>query len=229
MNSSQSSLSNNRFILHNPKRMTIKSKHTSQALYTPPHKNRWNYNPDSRLSNPDFRSGNPDLRSGNHDLRSGNPDLRSGDTNQTENEIEPKFKRCGIIFIYREEEFDLSKVLVVRGMSSNIWSYPKGKINIDEEEEACAIRETLEETGIVVTLEEIQHVPKVKFGRNTYFIIAVNSLFYNFMINDNNEVDKVEWKTIRELRQLDCNKDIRSVLKYPTREFEFHKHFIKSC
>jgi 8-oxo-dGTP pyrophosphatase MutT (NUDIX family) len=216
MNSSQSSLSNNRFILHNPKRMTIKSKHTSQALYTPPHKNRWNYNPDSRLSNPDFRSG----------------DIKTSDITKEclgEHEIEPKFKRCGIIFIYREEEFDLSKVLVVRGMSSNIWSYPKGKINIDEEEEACAIRETLEETGIVVTLEEIQHVPKVKFGRNTYFIIAVNSLFYNFMINDNNEVDKVEWKTIRELRQLDCNKDIRSVLKYPTREFEFHKHFIKSC
>lgn len=223
MNLSQSSFSNNRFILHNPKRMTIKSKHTSHALYTPPHKNRWNYNPEFRTDNPDIKLDNITKDS------SGNPDVISDNLSLRENETEQKFKRCGIIFIYREDQFDKSKVLVVRGMSSNIWSYPKGKINIDEEEEACAIRETLEETGIVVTLEEIQHVPKVKFGRNTYFIITVNSLFYNFMINDNNEVDKVEWKTIRELRQLDCNKDIRSVLKYPTREFEFHKHFIKSC
>lgn len=43
---------------------------------------------------------------------------------------------------------DLDQCVLVRGMrSSASWSFPRGKINQDERDEDCAVREVLEETG----------------------------------------------------------------------------------
>lgn len=46
----------------------------------------------------------------------------------------------------------LTKVLLVKGWSSrSSWGFPKGKINKDEPEITCAIREVEEETGFDLT------------------------------------------------------------------------------
>mmetsp|Transcript_9031 Transcript_9031/g.22983 ORF Transcript_9031/g.22983 Transcript_9031/m.22983 type:complete len:290 (+) Transcript_9031:114-983(+) len=42
---------------------------------------------------------------------------------------------------------DLNKVLLVQGFRSKSWGFPKGKVNQDEEEVACAVREVYEEIG----------------------------------------------------------------------------------
>lgn len=45
---------------------------------------------------------------------------------------------CGGILLNKEGD----KVLLVRGWKSNAgWSFPRGKINLGESEEACAVRE----------------------------------------------------------------------------------------
>lgn len=45
---------------------------------------------------------------------------------------------CGGILLNKERD----KVLLVRGWKSNAgWSFPRGKINLAESEEACAVRE----------------------------------------------------------------------------------------
>lgn len=42
----------------------------------------------------------------------------------------------------------LDQCVLVKGMrSSASWSFPRGKINQDEEDDVCAVREVLEETG----------------------------------------------------------------------------------
>ena len=43
---------------------------------------------------------------------------------------------------------NLDQCVLVRGMKSSAsWSFPRGKINQDEKDELCAVREVLEETG----------------------------------------------------------------------------------
>ena len=46
------------------------------------------------------------------------------------------------------------EVLVVHRPGYGDWTFPKGKCEPDESEEACALREVTEETGLVCALEE---------------------------------------------------------------------------
>ena len=134
--------------------------------------------------------------------------------------------RSGIIFVIKNEIFDSIKVLVVRGNTTGIWSFPKGRMNDNELEEVCAIREVYEETGIVV--ENLKDKSRFKIGRNTYFIMEVmdEDKYKNFKIKDVQEIDIVEWKTLGELRNLDCNKDIRAILAYPDKKLRYHNLLI---
>ena len=138
------------------------------------------------------------------------------------NSTEEKVCRSGIVFVKKNEEVEEVKFLVVRGKESGIWSFPKGRKQDDEIDEVCAIREVFEETGIQI--DDLNNRRKFKVGRNTYFIIEVDDLdkYNEFNITDTFEVDLVEWKTVGELRKLDCNKDIRSVLSYPERRLGYH-------
>jgi len=141
----------------------------------------------------------------------------------------PVIRRSGIILRTRTENYLDMKMLVVRGRDGGIWSLPKGRMKEDESEEECAKRELYEETGIEVG--EISHLQKCKLGKNIYFVMEVEEMdFKKFTIWDNNEVDKVEWKSIMELRSLNCNKDIRSILQFPERKYQYHsiifQHFL---
>jgi hypothetical protein len=56
------------------------------------------------------------------------------------------------------------------------------------------------------------------------FIVYVNNIeeYNEFSIKDKYEVDIVEWKSFSELKALSCNKDIRSVITYPEKKFNYH-------
>jgi len=130
-------------------------------------------------------------------------------------------KRCGVIMKTVGGMNEL-KFLVVRGRDGGIWSLPKGRINEDEEDEECAKRELYEETGI--RLMELNSEKKCKMGKNYYFIKEVREEDYSsFCIHDRNEVDKVEWKTLSQLREVKCNKDIRSIMLYPEKKYQYHQ------
>jgi 8-oxo-dGTP pyrophosphatase MutT (NUDIX family) len=139
------------------------------------------------------------------------------------NSTEEKICRSGIVFVNKNKDAEKVKFLVVRGKESGIWSFPKGRKQDDEIDEVCAIREVSEETGIQI--DNLDNRRKFKVGRNTYFIIEVDdiNLYNEFNITDTFEVDLVEWKSVSELRQLDCNKDIRAVLTYPEKKLACHQ------
>jgi 8-oxo-dGTP diphosphatase len=46
------------------------------------------------------------------------------------------------------------RVLVIHRPQYGDWSFPKGKCEADESDEACAVREVEEETGLVCALED---------------------------------------------------------------------------
>lgn len=140
-------------------------------------------------------------------------------------------KRCGIIFVELSGDVtDINSVsfIIVRGRTSNIWSFAKGRMQSEtENEEECAIREVREETGIII--RSIKGLPRIVIGRNVYFILHTTKKEYGmFTIQDNFEVAEVGWKTIREIKKLTANKDIRAVIRYPTRIFPYHKHIYLS-
>lgn len=133
--------------------------------------------------------------------------------------IHTSTKRCGIIMI-DDLTTDISDknlwLLVVRGKGTNIWSFGKGKMNHNENEEECAIREFYEETGLHI--QSVTHLPRIVLGKNTYFIYRTSRLLYQtFYINDINEVDDVAWKNINQLRQLLINKDVKMIVNNPQR------------
>jgi 8-oxo-dGTP pyrophosphatase MutT (NUDIX family) len=138
------------------------------------------------------------------------------------NSTEEKICRSGIVFVNKNTVPEDVKFLVVRGKESGIWSFPKGRKQDDEIDEVCAIREVFEETGIQI--ENLNNRSRFRVGRNTYFIIEVDNLdeYKEFNITDTFEVDLVEWKTVSELRKIDCNKDIRAVLTYPVKKYGYH-------
>jgi len=130
-------------------------------------------------------------------------------------------KRSGIIFVSRNDTE--IKLLVVKGNGSGIYSFPKGKQNDDETVETCAVREVMEETGIKINENELFDKKKCKIGSNTYFLLEVNENDYqSFNIKDTREVCEVSWKTVEELKNINCNKDIRNILQYPVKKCYYH-------
>jgi bis(5'-nucleosidyl)-tetraphosphatase len=129
-----------------------------------------------------------------------------------------RLKRCGIICV--KTIFNIPHVLLVRGKRSKIWSLPKGCIDDEETEVECAQREMLEETGVNVSIDTSIH-PRVMINHNVYFLVHIQ---HNpkLKIRDRGEIDKVNWITLSELRSMNSNKDLRSILQYPCRKFGFH-------
>ena len=133
-----------------------------------------------------------------------------------------RFKRCGIICI--KTIFGLPHILVVRGKKSKIWSLPKGCIDKGESEIACAQREMLEETGVHIHIDAEQH-PRISINHNVYYVVEITNN-PKLKIRDRGEIDKVNWMTLQEIRALVCNKDLRSILQFPSRKFAFHSSLI---
>ena len=128
-----------------------------------------------------------------------------------------RIKRCGTICI--KYIFGVPHMLVVRGKQSHIWSLPKGCININETEVECAQRETLEETGLNIQIKSSN--PRVNINHNVYFVITILN-HPKLRIRDKAEVDKVNWMSLAEIKMMECNKDLRSILSYPERKYSFH-------
>ncbi|ORX34807.1 hypothetical protein BD324DRAFT_604335 [Kockovaella imperatae] len=100
---------------------------------------------------------------------------------------------CGGILINDAAD----KVLMVRGWKSNAgWSFPRGKINSAEPEEACAIREVEEETGFDLTgminkKDSIQ--TQVNAQTITMFIVMGIDENTTFQTQTRKEIGAIEW------------------------------------
>ncbi len=129
--------------------------------------------------------------------------------------IPSKNKRCGVIFTRLNSVNNQQEFIVVRGRICSIWSFPKGRMEIDDlNEYECASREVEEETGIVISPHFISKLPRMSIGKNIYYIYNVPSNFnFSFKIVDFNEVAEVCWKSVDDFKNITSNKDVRAVLR----------------
>ncbi|HET9243675.1 MAG TPA: NUDIX hydrolase [Gaiella sp.] len=95
------------------------------------------------------------------------------------------------------------EVLVVHRPAYDDWTFPKGKCEPDETDEACAVREVEEETGLVCALEE--ELPSTSYvdgmGRPKqvrYWRLRVVGGEPRF----EHEVDEARWVSIEEAETL---------------------------
>ncbi|KAK5781703.1 hypothetical protein RI543_000889 [Arxiozyma heterogenica] len=91
---------------------------------------------------------------------------------------------------------DLNKILLVKGTESDSWSFPRGKISKDEDDEQCCIREVKEEIGFDLTdyIDENQFIERNISAKNykIYLIKDVPEDFF-FQPQVRNEIEKIKW------------------------------------
>jgi 8-oxo-dGTP pyrophosphatase MutT (NUDIX family) len=95
------------------------------------------------------------------------------------------------------------EVLVVHRPQYDDWSFPKGKCEPDESDEACAVREVEEETGLVCALEgELPSTSyrdsKGRLKEVRYWRLRVTGGSLEFA----HEVDLARWVSVDEARRL---------------------------
>lgn len=97
--------------------------------------------------------------------------------------------RCGTIIL----DFERKKILIIQSYK-RFWGLPKGHMEEGETPEQCAIRETLEETGIELGTEQLLRSYSVFQGDGIYFIVNGNALAYNlWQITSKEEITGITW------------------------------------
>ena len=94
-------------------------------------------------------------------------------------------------------------MLVVHRPQYDDWSFPKGKCDLGESDEACAVREVEEETGLRCALEDelpstSYHDSKGRPKRVRYWRLRVTGGALDFA----HEVDEARWVSVDEAGRL---------------------------
>ena len=95
------------------------------------------------------------------------------------------------------------KVLLVKGYGNKAsWTFPKGKINEGEEEQNCAVREVLEETGYDISQlinKDVYLEKVVRFKTVRMFLVAGVEDEFNFQPRVRGEIKEIKWWNIDQL------------------------------
>ena len=119
----------------------------------------------------------------------------------------PSFKIYGAICVSKKD-----KILLVRGKSSQMWSFPKGHLKRNESALACAERELKEETGVDAPVANLGFY---KFSVGSYFLYEFEEELTPAP-RDSWEIDGAGWFAMDDLQSMNCNVDVswfRTVMK----------------
>jgi 8-oxo-dGTP pyrophosphatase MutT (NUDIX family) len=99
-------------------------------------------------------------------------------------------------------------LLLVQGRKSMKWSFPQGHKHGGESYLECALRETLEETGL-----DLDGAVPVSFQRlsvGEYYFFEVEEVPLNPA--DTDEIVDARWMSLSEIRSSPCNVDVNNFL-----------------
>lgn len=96
----------------------------------------------------------------------------------------------------------LSKILLVQGVESPNWSFPRGKISKDEDDVTCAVREVKEEIGFDISpyIKADDYIERTIRAKN-YRIYLVKNIpeDVNFQPLVRNEIASIEWEDFKKV------------------------------
>lgn len=124
-------------------------------------------------------------------------------------------KSCGAIVFYRAPEE--IKVLLVKNKNGKYWSFPKGHVELGENERQTAIREIKEETDLDVKIhpgfrETSDYCPFGKVRKRVVFFLA--ETFTDEVHIQESEIDYYIWVSFEQARQMCCyDNDLRVIDK----------------
>ena len=106
---------------------------------------------------------------------------------------------CGAILL----NVQMTHCVLVKGWKpSSAWSFPKGKINLDERQHLCAIREVLEETGFDCTNKLVKNGyidVAIRDQKIRLYIIPNVPMDTEFKTQTRKEISKIEWFKLTDL------------------------------
>lgn len=104
-------------------------------------------------------------------------------------------------------------ILIVKGAKTGKWSFPKGHKKFTggttESYIDCAVRETLEETG--VDLASRTHIAVHKLSIGEYYFFEIEEEL-PLSVQDCVEVADAQWVSVEEMMRLPCNVDVNNFL-----------------
>jgi mRNA-decapping enzyme subunit 2 len=98
------------------------------------------------------------------------------------------------------------RCLLVKGWhAKSSWSFPKGKINRDETEAECTVREVYEETGYVIPSERLRDDASIALRVNQQtvklFVVPHVPADFPFATRTRKEISAIEWKPVDLLKR----------------------------
>lgn len=127
-------------------------------------------------------------------------------------------KSCGAIIFYKSRTN--TRVLLVKNNNGRYWSFPKGHIEIGEDERETAIREIKEETNLDVEIKDnfrevSEYCPFGKIRKKVVFFLA--QAFTDNVKVQEEEIAEYTWVDLQQARKL-CtyDNDLRIISKAET-------------
>lgn len=124
-------------------------------------------------------------------------------------------KSCGAIVFYRAP--DEVRVLLVKNKNGRYWSFPKGHVELGENERQTAVREIKEETDLDVKIhpgfrETSDYCPFGKVRKRVVFFLA--EAFTDDVHIQESEIDYFIWVPFNQAREMCCyENDLRVIDK----------------
>lgn len=101
--------------------------------------------------------------------------------------------------VFRKFENDI-EILLIQPRKNDRWGFPKGRFNGEESPEFCAIRETIEETGVVPTIINYVGCVDIQNKSRIKRVFCYNAILNEkFLFDRDLENHDVKWFSIKKL------------------------------
>lgn len=138
-------------------------------------------------------------------------------------------KSCGAVILYKSKEESEASVLLVRNQKGRFWSFPKGHVELWENEKETAVREIKEETDLDVEIldnfrEISDYCPFGKIRKRVVFFLAAAKS--NKVKIQESEIESYTWVKLSDAKRV-CTyeNDLRVIDK--AKEY-YEDHLAKS-
>ena len=129
-----------------------------------------------------------------------------------------KAERSAGLIVFREVA-GRREFLLVRSRRHGAWGFPKGHVHSDETDEAAAVRETQEETGLTAFdllpgfRRELRYpLPKSGQPKEVVYFLARCAAGENATIGDASEISEARWAALDEAIKLLTFENTRGLL-----------------